>query len=407
MLQCGLLGEKLKHSYSPMIHAQLADYAYRLYERAPEELDLFLRSAEWDGLNVTIPYKKTVVPYCDVLSPQARQLGSVNTLVHLPDGRLYGDNTDYFGFSCLVDSSGIRVAGRRAVVLGSGGASVTVCAVLHAMGAQSVAVISRRGEDNYQNLDRHADAQIIVNTTPLGMYPDNGKAAVDLRRFPKCEGVFDLIYNPARTALLMQAEELGIPCRSGLRMLVAQAARSCERFTGSTVDASRIGEIEQTICAKLQNIVLLGMPGCGKSTVAAALGKRLGRPVYDSDALVAQRAGMTIPEIFSRDGEERFRALESEVLSELGKLSGAVISTGGGCVTRAENYPLLHQNGRIFWLQRALESLPAEGRPLSRKHSPQELYARRERLYERFADRVIDNNGSVEQTAERIEESLQ
>ena len=170
MLQCGLLGEKLKHSYSPMIHAQLADYAYRLYERAPEELDLFLRSAEWDGLNVTIPYKKTVVPYCDVLSPQARQLGSVNTLVHLPDGRLYGDNTDYFGFSCLVDSSGIRVAGRRAVVLGSGGASVTVCAVLHAMGAQSVAVISRRGEDNYQNLDRHADAQIIVNTTPLGNY---------------------------------------------------------------------------------------------------------------------------------------------------------------------------------------------------------------------------------------------
>lgn len=215
MLRCGLLGEKLKHSYSPMIHAQLADYAYRLYERAPEELDLFLRSAEWDGLNVTIPYKKTVVPYCDVLSPQARQLGSVNTLVHLPDGRLYGDNTDYFGFSCLVDSSGIRVAGRRAVVLGSGGASVTVCAVLHAMGAQSVAVISRRGEDNYQNLDRHADAQIIVNTTPLGMYPDNGKAAVDLRRFPKCEGVFDLIYNPAHTALLMQAEELGIPCRSG------------------------------------------------------------------------------------------------------------------------------------------------------------------------------------------------
>lgn len=406
MLKCGLLGEKLGHSYSPMIHAQLADYSYQLYERTPEQLEPFLRSTEWDGLNVTIPYKKAVVPYCDELSPQARQLGSVNTLVRLPDGRLYGDNTDYYGFSCLVKDSGIQVAGRSAIVLGNGGASITVCAVLHAMGAGSVTVISRSGEDNYQNLDRHADAQIVVNTTPLGMYPNNGEAAVDLRRFPKCEGVFDLIYNPARTALLLQAEELGIPCCCGLKMLVAQAARSCERFTGSVVDTSRIDEIERLMRAQLQNIVLIGMPGCGKSTVAAALGKRLHRPVYESDAMVEQRAGMSIPEIFARSGEDRFRELESEVLSELGKLTGAVISTGGGCVTRTENYPLLHQNGQIFWLKRPLDELPVEGRPLSQRYSVEELFARREPLYERFADRMIENNRSAEQTAERIEENL-
>lgn len=406
MLKCGLLGEKLGHSYSPMIHAQLADYSYQLYERSPEQLEPFLRSTEWDGLNVTIPYKKAVVPYCDELSPQARQLGSVNTLVRLPDGRLYGDNTDYYGFSCLVKDSGIQVAGRSAIVLGNGGASITVCAVLHAMGAGSVTVISRSGEDNYQNLDRHADAQIVVNTTPLGMYPNNGEAAVDLRRFPKCEGVFDLIYNPARTALLLQAEELGIPCRCGLKMLVAQAVRSCERFTGSVIDASQIDEIEHLMRAQLQNIVLIGMPGCGKSTVAAALGKRLHRPVYESDAMVEQRAGMSISEIFARSGEDRFRELESEVLSELGKLTGAVISTGGGCVTRTENYPLLHQNGQIFWLKRPLDELPVEGRPLSQQYSVEELFARREPLYERFADRMIDNNRSAEQTAQRIEENL-
>lgn len=406
MLKCGLLGEKLGHSYSPMIHAQLADYSYQLFECAPEQLASFLRSTEWDGLNVTIPYKKAVVPYCDELSSQARQLGSVNTLVRLPDGRLYGDNTDYFGFSCLVKDSGIEVAGRSAIVLGNGGASVTVCAVLHAMGAKSVTVISRSGENNYQNLDRHVDAQIVVNTTPLGMYPNNGAAAVDLRRFPKCEGVFDLIYNPARTALLLQAEELGIPCRCGLRMLVAQAVRSCERFTGSEIETSRIDEIERLMCAQLQNIVLIGMPGCGKSTVAAALGKRLHRPVYESDAMVEQRAGMSIPEIFSHSGEDRFRALESEVLSELGRLTGAVISTGGGCITRAENYPLLHQNGQIFWLKRPLDELPVEGRPLSQRYSLQELYAVRAPLYERFADRVIENNTSAEQAAEQIGENL-
>ena len=227
MMRCGLLGEKLGHSYSPAIHAQLADYAYGLYEVAPEDLPAFLTGGDFDALNVTIPYKKAVIPYCAELSPIAQKLGSVNVLVRRADGTLYGDNADAFGFEYLVRHSGIDVAGQKALVLGNGGASATIQAVLEQLGAR-VTVISRHGPDNYDNLDRHADARVIVNTTPVGMYPNTGRAAVDLRQFPQCAGVLDIVYNPARTALLLQAESLGIPCAGGLYMLVAQAKRSCE-----------------------------------------------------------------------------------------------------------------------------------------------------------------------------------
>lgn len=401
-LRCGLLGQKLEHSYSPAIHGKLALYSYELFERTPEQLGRFLREGEWDGLNVTIPYKKAVVPYCTELSGQARQLGSVNTLVRRADGTIYGDNTDYFGFESTVRRSSIEIAGRKAIVLGSGGASVTVCAVLRALGAESVTVISRRGENNYQNLSRHARARIIVNATPLGMYPNCGEKAVDLRKFPECEGVLDLIYNPARTALLLQAEALHIPHCGGLSMLVAQACRSCERFSGKRIGEEKIDEITAHLRTQMENIVLIGMPGCGKSTVAALLGSALHRPVYETDALVEQRAGMTIPEIFALGGERRFRALETEVLQEVGKRSGAIISTGGGCVTREENYPLLHQNGRIFYLQRALSELTADGRPVSQQRSVQELYAERKAMYERFADETVEETLSSEQKAEEI-----
>ena len=230
MLKCGLLGEKLGHSYSPAIHAMLADYAYKLYERSPEEVEAFIRSGDWDGLNVTIPYKKTVMPLCDELSERAGRIGSVNTLVRRPDGSLYGENTDAYGFERLVQRCGIQVQGKKALVLGSGGASVTVCDVLRSLGAGSITVISRGGEDNYDNLERHADAQIIVNTTPLGMYPNTGKSAVDLCCFPKCEGVLDVVYNPARTALILQAEELHIPCSQIVYLfllLLPSSLRSC------------------------------------------------------------------------------------------------------------------------------------------------------------------------------------
>ena len=407
MLKCGLLGQKLGHSYSPAIHGMLAGYDYQLFEREPEQLEDFLKNGGWDGINVTIPYKKAVLPYCAELSDTARRIGSVNTIVRRPDGSLYGDNTDAYGFESLVKKSGIQVQGKKALVLGSGGASVTVVAVLKMLGAASVTVISRGGEDNYDNLDKHADARIIANTTPVGMYPNNGQAAVDLAQFPQCEGVLDVVYNPARTALLLQAEKLGIPCAGGLYMLVAQAKRSSELFTGRSIPDSEIGRIEKLLSGQMKNIVLVGMPSSGKSTLAAVLGEKLGRTVYEADALIEQEAGMDIPAIFAQYGEGHFRALETEILSRLGKLSGAVISTGGGCVTREENYDLLHQNGTIVWLQRGTEKLDKTGRPLSLKNDLNEMYQKREPMYRRFADAAVDNNGSVEAALAQILEVLQ
>lgn len=406
MLKCGLLGQKLGHSYSPAIHGMLADYDYQLFEREPEQLEDFLKNGPWDGINVTIPYKKAVLPYCAQLSETARRIGSVNTIVRRPDGSLYGDNTDAYGFESLIRKNGIDVRGRKALVLGSGGASVMAVAVLKLLGAESVTVISRGGEDNYDNLERHAGAQIIANTTPVGMYPNNGQAAVDLTCFPRCEGVLDVVYNPERTALLLQAEKLGIPRAGGLYMLVAQAKRSSELFTGQTIPDSEIDRIEAVLSGQMKNIVLVGMPSSGKSTLAAALGETLGRSVYEADALIAQEAGMDIPAIFAQYGEEHFRALETEILSRLGKLSGAILSTGGGCVTREENYDLLHQNGSIIWLQRSIDKLDKTGRPISLKNDLNELYQKREPMYRRFADATVDNNGSVAATLEHILEVL-
>lgn len=254
MKKCGLLGEKLGHSYSPAIHALLADYDYALYERAPDELGDFLKGGDFDGLNVTIPYKKAVIPYCAELSDIAARIGSVNTIVRRADGSLYGDNTDAFGFCAMVRHSGVDIAGKRAVVLGSGGASVTVCAQLAALGAESVRVLSRHGGEGYGDLAPYRDAQIIVNATPVGMYPKNGAAAVDLRDFPACEGVLDVVYNPARTALILQAEELGIPCESGLYMLVAQAKRSAELFLGTQIADGEIARIRGIMNRRMQNI---------------------------------------------------------------------------------------------------------------------------------------------------------
>ena len=407
MMKCGLLGRKLSHSYSPQIHAMLGEYEYLLYEKEPEELDEFLASGSPDALNVTIPYKKAMLPFCSKLSDTAQTIASVNTMKKLPDGTWYGDNTDAFGFENRLLSNKMDVAGRKVLVLGSGGASVTVCAVLKKLGAREVVVISRSGDNNYTNLSRHADAQFLVNATPVGMYPCNGEKAVDLSCFPLLEGVADVVYNPARTALLLQAEELSIPCVSGLRMLVAQAKRSSEVFTGTAIADSEITRITASLQNEMMNIVLIGMPGAGKSRCAEALGAILNRPVVETDAAIEKAAGKTIPAIFAADGEDAFRALESSALAEAGKRSGIIISTGGGCITRAENYNLLHQNGHIFWLQRDISLLAKDGRPISLRSDLNELYAARRPLYERFADTVIDNNGSIENTVSRMLEVLQ
>ncbi len=400
-MRCGLLGHHLTHSYSPQIHSHLGTYQYDLFPTEPENLDTFLKSGAFDCLNVTVPYKKAVIPYCQELTPIAAKLGAVNTIVRRPDGSLLGHNTDFFGFETMVRQSGLAVGCKKALVLGSGGASNTAVAVLEELGAQ-VIVISRKGENNYQNLHLHADAALIVNATPVGMYPDNGLAPLSLGGFPQLEGVLDIIYNPARTALLLEAENRGLVTMNGLKMLVAQAWESAQWFTGCPIAEDKIQTIYQLLHCQMENIVLIGMPGSGKSTVGRLLAEKTGKRFVDADAAIVQKAGCTIPEIFQKQGEHAFRELETAVLDDLGKQSGLVIATGGGCVTRAENHQLLHQNGYIFCLDRSLESLPTDGRPLSQATALSELYRVRKPLYDRFADVHVDNNGAADATAAKI-----
>lgn len=405
-MRCGLLGERLGHSYSPQIHSHLGEYSYALFEKRPEELADFLLHGDFTGLNVTIPYKKAVLPYCAALTDRARRLGSVNTLVRRPDGSLLGHNSDYFGFASLLLRTGLSVAGKKALVLGSGGASVTVVAVLESLGAKPV-VISRSGENNYSNLDRHGDAALIVNATPVGMYPNNGVTPVHLDGFPHLEGVLDLIYNPARTALLLEAEARGLTAANGLWMLVAQAKESAEYFSGSPIADDAIDKIYRILRRQMENIILIGMPGCGKSTVGRALASRTGRTLVDADAVIVEKAGMSIPDIFAQQTEAGFRAIETAVLAELGKQSGLIIATGGGCVTRPENEPLLRQNGRCVWLRRDLSRLPTKGRPLSQQNNLLTMYRARKPLYRKFADVEIYNDRSVNQTAAAILAALE
>lgn len=402
-MRCGLLGEHLTHSYSPQIHALLGDYSYELFEVAPEKLGEFLQAGEFDGLNVTIPYKRAVIPYCAELSAAAREMGSVNTLLRRPDGTLYGDNTDLDGFRWLLARGGGIRPGEKALVLGTGGASQTVQAVLRAAGAE-VVVLSRRGESNYATLPRHADARLVVNATPVGMYPNNGARLIDLAQLPQCRCVLDLIYNPARTRLLLDAAARGIRCENGLSMLVAQAKRAAELFTGRDIPDAACTDILRRMEAQMHNLILVGMPGSGKTTVGSLLAVSLGRPFYDADGEIEKKLGCSIPAFFAQRGEAAFRAVETEVLAELGKRSGCVIATGGGCVTRGENYDLLHQNGEIIWLRRSLTELPVEGRPVSQSRSLPELYREREPAYRRFADFCVENEATPEAAVEKIKE---
>ncbi len=405
-MNCGLLGRKLGHSYSPQIHAFLGDYRYSLFEKEPEEIGAFLKSGDFTGLNVTIPYKKDVIPYLDELSPEAQRLGAVNTIVRRPNGSLIGHNTDYFGFRYLVRDSGLRVAGKKVLVLGSGGASNTAAAVLRELGAD-VVIISRTGKNNYENLDLHADAAVIVNTTPVGMYPDTGRSPLSLDGFPALEGVLDVVYNPARTRILLDAERRGLVAVNGLEMLVAQAKQSAEWFTGTKIDDAVIARIHHALRLQMENIFLIGMPGCGKTTVGQQLAQILNKKFVDADEELEKRAGRPITEIIPRDGEAAFRALETETLEALGKQSGLVIATGGGCVTQMRNYDLLHQNGTIFWLTRALDKLPTDGRPLSQAGRLEQMYEIRRPMYRSFANAVISNDGALENTLAEIQHKLE
>lgn len=407
-MEYGLIGEKLGHSYSQMIHARLADYRYELKEVAPERLDAFIEARNFRGLNVTIPYKQAVMKHCAELSPEAMEVGSVNTLIVRPDGSLYGHNTDIDGFIYMLRRGEIDPAGAKAVILGSGGTSLTARAALTRLGAREIVTVSRKGPVDYAALyAEHADAEILVNATPVGMYPKNGASPVELDRLPKVRGVADVIYNPEKTALILAAQAKGIPAVSGLSMLVAQAREAAELFAGHAIPAGRVEDIVSEIGAQTLNLILVGMPGCGKSTLGQAVAAALQREFVDCDAEIVRRAGKSIPEIFAQDGEGAFRALESGVLADVCRGHGLVISTGGGAVLRAENRDAMRQNGRVCLIRRALALLPRDGRPLSASEDAvARLWEARRAAYETAADFPVENDGTVEEAVEKIREGF-
>jgi shikimate dehydrogenase len=402
----GLLGEKLGHSYSPLIHSFLGEYEYPLYEICSDELESFMKKRQFDGINVTIPYKQAVIPYCATLSGEARMIGSVNTIIKDGNGLLHGHNTDFHGFCAMLEQGGIDPSGKKALVLGDGGSARTVRSALAKLGAREIVTISRRGENHYGNVGKHSDAEIIINTTPVGMYPDNANSPLPLAGFAQLQGVADLIYNPIRTKLLLEAERLEIPCVNGLAMLVAQAEMASSLFFGTTAPTVQAEGIPGMILRKIQNIALIGMPGCGKSTVGRILAKAMERPLADIDEQIEATAGMSIPEIFAEEGEETFRRLETQMLCQEAKKNGIVIATGGGVVTRPENFDLLRQNSLIVHLKRDPDGLMTDDRPLSKSVGIKALAEQRQELYESWSDRTVEMEPGPEQTAIKVIECI-
>ena len=400
----GLIGRRLGHSISPEIHAALGNPHYSLYELEPEELPVFLADTRLKALNVTIPYKIDVIPLCASLDPLAEAIGSVNTLVRQDDGTWKGYNTDAYGLRCMMRAGGLSFDGAEVLVLGNGGVSQTIQAIAKLDGCKTLTVLDLTGtEYTYDDLPEfYADTTLIVNATPVGMYPNAGRSLVDLTKFPKLRGVADVIYNPARTALLLQAEALGIPCAGGLTMLVAQAKQAAEYFFGKPIDDAKITEIGAEMQRDAENIVLIGMPGCGKSTIGNALEALTRRTQIDLDAEIVKKAGKPIPEIFAEGGEDAFRKIESEVVREQSTARGVILVTGGGVVTRPENYAPLRSNGRLYHITRPVAELSREGRPLSLNADLNEMAAKRMPLYQQFADAEIANNSSPEAAAEQI-----
>lgn len=406
-MQYGLIGAKLGHSYSVPIHAQLGRYEYQLCERTESEFIELLNSRAFRGANVTIPYKRLAYELCDALSDTAREVGCVNTLIVRPNGSLYGHNTDIGGFIAMAGRAGVEIAGRKAVILGSGGTSLTARAACARLGAREVVVVSRRGPVTYDDMYRdHTDAQVLINTTPVGMYPDNGARPADIARLPSLTGVLDVIYNPDRTELVLDALERGLPACGGLYMLVGQAREAAELFSGCAIPESETARVYRMLRDEALNAILIGMPGSGKSAVGRALAARMGRPFIDVDDEIVRRAGKSIPAIFAEGGEAAFRSLETEALCEICRGKGAVIATGGGAVLRDENVRAMRQNGRVLWLTRDLNALSTDGRPLSK--SPEALkamWAERQPKYSAAADAVVENNAAPQDAAERMEEA--
>ncbi len=398
----GLLGKTLSHSLSPEIHSYFGNYEYKLFCREQEELDEFFADPGIEAFNVTIPYKIEAFGRCDVLSNTAKEIGSVNTVIKKKN-ILYGYNTDLYGFETAVGKTGVSFTGKKVLILGSGGASKTVMTYCCKAGVREALIISRSGKNSYNNINIHSDADIIVNTTPVGMYPGNGASPVDLEIFDRPEYVFDLIYNPFRTRLLLDAEKLGIPSVNGLYMLISQGLKSAELFTGREIDNSLIEKAYLEIKNKMMNIVLIGMPGCGKTSAGRELARITGREIVDIDDEIVKAEGKSIPEIFSVSGENYFRDSETKETEKISKRTGLVISTGGGTVLREQNRDYLRQNGIIIYLKRNIEELTGEGRPLSSSREKiMKLYEERHGIYESLADYTVDVSEDINTTVRRI-----
>ena len=407
-MQYGLIGEKLGHSFSKIIHESIADYTYELKEIAKADLDAFMKEKDFKGINVTIPYKTDVIAYLDYIDENAEKIGAVNTVVNR-DGKLYGYNTDFGGMKMLFTENGFDFKDEKVLILGTGGTSKTAKAVVKALGAKEVYNVSRSGELNYQNVKSlHSDAAYIINTTPCGMYPDNFSAPIDLTGFTELKGVGDVVYNPLKTRLCLEAEALKINSCGGLYMLICQAVLACEHFTGRYLDVKTVSDrLYKKLFSEKQNIVLTGMPGSGKSTVGRLLSKMTGRAFYDTDDLITKEHGV-ISEIFSAEGEEYFRKLEEEAVKKVSTLSSSVIATGGGAILKGENISALKQNGKIFFLNRPLEDIiPTDDRPLSSdKESLKKRFNERYGIYLSTCDEEIRVDATPDKIAKEILEKL-
>ena len=405
-MEYGLIGDRLGHSFSKVIHESIMDYKYDLVELDENEFDIFMKARDFKAINVTIPYKRAVIDYLDEIDNNVARIGTCNVVVN-KDGRLYGYNSDYYGLMELIRVNGIEIKDRKCLILGSGGTSHTAYYVLKDMGAKDIQTVSRNkreGVITYDEARELKDTQIIVNTTPKGMYPDDNGQCIDIECFENLEGTVDVIFNPLRTNFILKAQEKGIKTAAGLYMLVAQAVKAIEYFKDIELDKKLIDDIYRRILKEKENIVLIGMPGCGKSTIAALLDK----DYLDTDRLIEEKYGRPPGTIIEEEGEKFFRDKESEVIAEVSKLSGKVISTGGGAVLRKENTDRLKRNGRLFYLQRELEKLQTgNGRPLSKDfESLKKLYEDRKEIYLKSADICIDNNGTVQECIRRIDESI-
>jgi len=410
-MKYGLIGEKLGHSFSQEIHQQLFDYTYELTELAPNELKNFILGREFLGVNVTIPYKEAVIPLLDEVDKTAQRIGAVNTVVQR-NGKLYGYNTDYLGLRALISDTGISLVGKTVLILGSGGTSKTALAVSEDLGCRKAIRVSRSEKDGcityLQAKERYDAAEIIINTTPCGMFPHIGESAVCVSDFPALQGVIDVVYNPLRTKLVCDALEHGIPAVGGLYMLVAQAAYAAQLFTGTPVDEEKVHAIFQKMLNQKQNIVLIGMPGSGKTTIGKALSECLGCTFVDTDAMIVEQEGRPISEIFSTNGESYFRDVESDVIRQVAARQHTVIATGGGAVLRRQNIELLRENGCIVFLDRSLECLIAtEDRPLSSNaEALKQRYHERYALYCHSCNFHVPADGSVIDVIQQIREGL-